>query len=200
MTTDYFSHKANDYDSDNSHVINVRNIANAMQNHISFGADMHVMDFGSGTGLLLEEIAPWIKKISAVDVSQSMNQKLRDKQKSIDCELDIIEIDLAKSNISANFNGIVSSMTMHHIEHIKPMFDKFFSLLNKDGFIAIADLDSEDGSFHSEDTGVHHHGFDRTQFATIAKQSGFTNIKMSDASVINKEGVDFPVFLLTAIK
>ncbi|HMN24006.1 MAG TPA: hypothetical protein PKE38_05880 [Ignavibacteriaceae bacterium] len=62
MSNDYFKLKADSYDKDANRVSNVDNIANAILKSISFNRTMHIMDFGSGTGLLLERVAPFVKK------------------------------------------------------------------------------------------------------------------------------------------
>jgi hypothetical protein len=41
----------------------------------------------------------------------------------------------------------------HHVRDIGAMFRRFHEMVNPEGFIAIADLDKEDGSFHTEDPG-----------------------------------------------
>jgi cyclopropane fatty-acyl-phospholipid synthase-like methyltransferase len=200
MTKDHFAHKASSYEQNKDRVDNVAQIASAMLGKILFAKSMHVMDFGSGTGLLLERIAPHVGKITAVDVSTSMNAQLREKQGRIGCELEMLELDLEKSPLDKKFDGIISSMTMHHIKDIPGMFKKFHAMLNEGGFIAIADLDREDGSFHSEDTGVHHTGFARDEITKVAESAGFRNVEITTASVVNKPQGDFPVFLLTGIK
>lgn len=200
MSNDFFKHKAGSYDQVNHRVANVDNIASSILNDIQLEPSMEIMDFGSGTGLLLEKIAPAVKKISAVDISKSMNEQLSQKSASLECELDIIELDLSRSRLPKKFDGIISSMTMHHIENIDAMFDTFASMLNEGGFIAIADLDTEDGSFHTEDTGVFHFGFDRTEFTRSAEKAGFSRIKITSASTVHKPQGDFSVFLLTAYK
>jgi hypothetical protein len=91
-------------------------------------------------------------------------------------------------------------MTIHHIQDIKALFLKLYELLQVDGYIAIADLDIEDGTFHSDDTGVCHFGFDRDEIYSIAKEAGFTDIQIETASIINKPHRDFSVFLLSAKK
>ena len=200
MNKDFFANKANIYDSDNNRVSNVENIANAIIASINLNRDMHLMDFGSGTGLLLERIASFVQKITAIDISHSMNAQLEKKRSSINCELEILEIDLEHTDITCKFDGIISSMTMHHVKDISAMFVKFYSLLNDNGFVAIADLDKEDGSFHTEDTGVYHFGFERETIANAAKQAGFQEIKVIDASVVQQAHQAFPIFLLTAKK
>jgi cyclopropane fatty-acyl-phospholipid synthase-like methyltransferase len=198
MSKDFFEHKADIYERDDNRVSNVENIANAIIASVDLNRKMHLMDFGSGTGLLLERIAPFVQKITAIDISQSMNDQLDKKRDSLGCEIDILEIDLESTDITDEFDGIISSMTMHHVKDIGAMFAKFYSLLNDDGIIAISDLDKEDGSFHTEDTGVYHFGFERDAFVNAANEAGFREVEIVDASVVRKPSGEFPVFLLTA--
>jgi cyclopropane fatty-acyl-phospholipid synthase-like methyltransferase len=200
MSTDYFAGKAGDWDKNRSRTDNLDNISASIVKSIDLNKTMHVMDFGSGTGLLLERIAPYVGKITAVDVSPSMNARLQEKRDQIACDIDIVEIDLEKADIDTQFDGVISSMTMHHIEDIEAMFRKFHSVLKEGGFIAIADLDLEDGSFHTGDTGAIHLGFDRDEFSKHAAKAGFEEVQMSSASVIHRHNGDFSVFLLTAVR
>ncbi|HZJ92932.1 MAG TPA: class I SAM-dependent methyltransferase [Thiopseudomonas sp.] len=200
MNRDFFEHKANLYDESDRRISNVDNIASTIIANVNLNQDMHLMDFGAGTGLLLERIAPFVKKMTAVDISQSMNMQLKKKCESINCEVEILEVDLEDTDISGRFDGIISSMTMHHIKDIRAMFVKLYALLNNDGFIAIADLDKEDGNFHTEDTGVYHFGFEREAMISLAKQAGFRDVKIVDASAVHKPYGIFSVFLLTAKK
>lgn len=203
MSIDHFAQKADSYEQNRSRVDNVACIADSILKAIRFDRSQHLMDFGSGTGLLLERVAPYVGRITAVDVSNAMNRQLAAKRDALSCAVEILEIDLeraAQSAIDQRFDGIISSMTMHHIEDIGAMFRKFHSLLKDGGFVAIADLDAEDGSFHTEDTGVFHHGFERSRFAEWATSAGFESVQLSSASVVHKPQGDFPVFLLTAFK
>lgn len=200
MSKDFFQHKSKNYEDDKNRVDNVKNIADAIKQNIEFKKSMHVMDFGSGTGLLLEEIAPHVGKITAVDISKSMSNELEAKRERLGCNLEIVEIDLTKTKLDKKFDGIISSMTMHHIEDIQKMFTDFYSLLNDNGFIAIADLDKEDGSFHTEDTGVFHFGFERNEFLSFAMEAGFKNLKIMPASIDYKPQGQYPIFLLIGNK
>ena len=197
---DHFEIKAKDYDKEKRRVENVDNIANAIKSSVTLTKDMNLLDLGSGTGLLLERIAPYVNSITAVDKSPSMNKELKAKIPKLPCKVEIIEIDLSKESINKKFNGVISSMTLHHIKDIKSLFEKFYNMLEVGGFIALADLDSEDGSFHTIDTGVEHFGFNREWLANIAKSAGFKSIKIKDASVVYKPYGEYSVFLLTAIK
>ncbi len=122
------------------------------------------------------------------------------REKNLPCEVDINEIDLTKEDLDIQVDGIVTSMTMHHIKDIKTMFTKFSKMLKNGGFIAIADLDKEDGSFHSVDTGVEHFGFERNEFIYFAQESGFTECKIVDVVKIVKQNRDYGIFLMTGVK
>lgn len=194
---DFFLEKAKNYDKEKKRVDNVTNIANLILKEIEYQKDFSILDFGSGTGLLLSKIAPHVGKITAVDISKSMNEVLKSKQHTIDCTLDIIDIDLSRENLNQKFDGIISSMTIHHVKDIVKLFEKFYNILNENGTIALSDLDKEDGTFHKADTGVFHHGFDRDEFVNIAKSVGFKNLKIQTVGLVEKPYGKYPVFLLT---
>ncbi|MEZ5536543.1 MAG: class I SAM-dependent methyltransferase [Thiolinea sp.] len=198
MSKDFFKNKAETYEQDSNRVANVHTIADSIIERVKLEPSMHLMDFGAGTGLLLGQIAPHVAKITAVDISPSMTEQLRKKQADLPCEVEVLEMDLCTETLDQQFDGIISSMTLHHIEDVPAMFAKMRSLLKPGGFMAIADLETEDGSFHTEDTGVFHLGFDGEALVQLATEAGFNNAEVGLASTISKPGVDYPVLLLTA--
>ena len=201
MSKDYFHEKSKLYEKEAARTNNVKNIGEAILEKLIYDKTLsHVMDFGSGTGLLTEQIAPYVRKMTTVDISPSMNEALGAKKERLGCELNILELDLVGTELDETFDGIISSMTIHHVEDVQALFHKFHRLLNSGGTIALADLDKEDGTFHTEDTGVFHFGFEQEAFATFAKQAGFEDITIEIVSVAKKPYGDYPIFLLTAHK
>ena len=158
------------------------------------------MDFGAGTGLLSYFVAPYVEKIVAVDNSPSMLKEFESKCDLFSCHTEVIEKDLSTDTLERKFDGIISSMTIHHLEDIPALFTKFYDMLDDGGFIAIADLDSEDGTFHSDNEGVFHYGFDRQMLAMHALKAGFKDVTFSLANKIAKPHAEFTVFLMTAVK
>ena len=199
-STDHFKNKSKSWDMSSMRVQNAKSIADLIVKNIDFSDTMEVMDLGAGTGLLSYFIAPHVSKIVAVDNSPSMLNEFKNKASEFDSETEIIEADIAKDDLGRTFDGIISSMTIHHVEDTKALFSKLYKLLNENGFIAIADLDTEDGSFHSDNAGVFHHGFDRETLENIVKEVGFKDIRFDLASTINKPQAAFTVFLMTAVK
>jgi len=197
---DLFAHKSKNWDMNSKRVKNAQSIAELIVKNIKLDKSMELMDFGAGTGLLSFFVAPFVRKIVAVDNSPSMLLEFKNKCDEFRCETEIVEKDLSVETLPRKFDGIISSMTIHHLKDTLDLFEKFHEMLNEGGFIAIADLDTEDGSFHSDNTGVYHHGFDRELLQAIAEEAGFKDVKFDTASTIKKPHREFTVFLLTARK
>ena len=99
---------------------------------------------------------------------------------------------------------IYSQMVLHHINDTAAIFRKFNRMLNPGGILAIADLYSEDGSFHEFNTDVHR-GFDPELLSERLITEGFGKIAISPCFVIrkelpSKEIKEYPVFLISAVK
>jgi len=199
---DLFSHKSKHWNSNSKRVQSAKAIADTIVKNVSLNKEMHIMDFGAGTGLLSYYLSHTIGKVTAVDNSPSMLEVFKEKSESFECPTVVLEHDLVHEELAedTNYNGIVSSMTMHHIENQEDMFSKMYALLSENGFIALADLDSEDGTFHSDNEGVFHFGFDRDVLENIAKKVGFKEVKFYTANTIEKPQATYTVFLITAKK
>jgi cyclopropane fatty-acyl-phospholipid synthase-like methyltransferase len=200
MNEDLFAHKSKSWDMNSKRVQNAKGIAELIVKNIKLNKLMEIMDLGAGTGLLSYFVAPYVKKIVAVDNSPSMLLEFKSKCNEFVCETEVIEKDLSVESISRKFDGVISSMTIHHLDDTLALFSKLYVMLNDGGFLAIADLDSEDGTFHSNNTGVFHYGFDREALQLIAEEAGFKEVKFDTANTINKPHSSFTVFLLTAVK
>ncbi len=200
MKKDHFAHKSKSWDMSDKRVKNAQAIADDIVRTIPLNKDMTLMDFGAGTGLLSYFVSPRVGKIVAVDNSPSMLEMFQEKREEFACEIEILQVDLSHEKLERLFDGIISSMTIHHIEDIEALFATLYAMLEDGGFIAIADLDSEDGSFHSDNEGVFHYGFERDMFAQVAKKVGFRDISFDTVSTIQKPHNDFTIFMMRAYK
>ena len=193
-----FDSRAKSWDLEQRRVQNAKTIADAIKQKIPLQKSMHLADFGVGTGLLGSFLAKEVDKITGIDNSSAMLEEFLNKK--LDCKSLIQKVDANKEEIKGEFDGIISSMTIHHIKNTQKLFDNFYNILNKNGFIALADLITEDGSFHSDNSGVYHFGFRKSFIVEVAKQSGFKNIDFKIVNTITKPHKEFDVFLLTATK
>ena len=195
----HFDTRAEGWDSGDIRVNGAKTIADAINEKIVLTNEMNIIDFGVGTGLLGFEIATRVKKVYGVDTSTQMLAKLQEKNTS-ELSIEPINQDIVKEPLTQTFDGLVSSMTLHHVEDLKAFFDTIYKNITKNGFIAIADLESEDGTFHSDNAGVFHFGFDKNELCKVVESCGFKDVKFENINTINKPHRDFGVFLLTAIK
>jgi hypothetical protein len=96
-------------------------------------------------------------------------------------------------------------MTLHHLHDIPFVLGRLVALLKPGGWLAVADLDPEDGSFHSNAEGVFHQGFERRQIAAWLAQEGLLDVTVTDAHSLRKlnragEPRVYGIFLATGQK
>jgi 2-polyprenyl-3-methyl-5-hydroxy-6-metoxy-1,4-benzoquinol methylase len=198
--TDLFNEKAKDWDANEMRTMLSSAIGSSILAHVSLHDQMRVMDFGAGTGLISSQVAPLVKKIVAVDISEAMLNKLVAKPE-LQAKVEIVCQDIIEKPIADNFDLIMSAMSMHHVKDTSKLIQRFSEHLNPGASIALADLDKEDGSFHPEDSeGVFHLGFKRNELQIILEKYGFREVQFVTAHTINKEEKKYPIFLVTATK
>lgn len=200
-----FNEMASTWDKEPRRIERARVVADEIRKSISGLQNMKAMEYGCGTGLLSFELQPYLKSIVLADNSEGMLKVLAEK---IDkCKADNMKpifADLSESNINDSFDIIYTLMTLHHIVNTDKIILSFRDLLNESGYLCIADLVEEDGSFHG-DGFVGHNGFNKEYLTGILKRQGFRvvswkvcydNIKKFD------DGTEkvFPLFVLIAQK
>ena len=196
---DHFKQKAQNWDTADVRVRGAKKIADAIEKNIQFDKEMEILDFGVGTGLLGFEIAKKVQQVYGVDTSATMLEKLREKNTDT-LQIKTFHQNILQKPIEQKFDGVISSMTLHHVQDTEQFFETIYANIKNDGFLAIADLESEDGSFHSDNKGVHHFGFDAQELYSIVSKVGFKDISFKHVNTIKKPHKDFKVFLLIAYK
>lgn len=195
----HFDKKAKDWDKGKVRVNGALVIADAISKRYNFHKEMDVLDFGVGTGLLGFEIASRVKKVYGIDTSPKMLEQVREKNSS-ELSIEPVLQDIIETPIKQEFDALISSMTLHHIEDLEKFFFTIHKNIKDGGFIAIADLEVEDGTFHSDNTGVFHFGFEEKKLIEVAQKCGFRNVMFENINTIKKPHKEFGVFLLTASK
>jgi len=184
-----------------------RDVADAILQQVPQTTSLDVLDFGCGTGLLTLQLQPLVHSITGVDSSSGMLQVLNSKisnlklanTRTIQCNIE------QGDSLPGKYDLIVSNMTLHHVAEIEPLLAQFHRILAPGGFICVADLDSEEGRFHQDNTGVFHFGFDRDLLEQKFQQAGFSQITIQTATQIVKPDEhqishSFSVFLLSGVK
>jgi trans-aconitate methyltransferase len=203
MTTTDFDARAATWDDDPTKVERAQAIADAIERNVPLAPSMRALEYGCGTGLLSFMLRPRLGDITLADVSEGMLDVAAGKIAAArDPAMRAVKLDLlADPPPQQPFDLVYSLMTLHHIPDTAAILHRLRAALAQPGFLCIADLDTEDGSFHGAGVDVHH-GFDRNMLGTMARRSGFTTAEFCTAHVMTKAVGDdmrrYPIFLMVA--
>jgi ubiquinone/menaquinone biosynthesis C-methylase UbiE len=202
-----FDEKAATWDEDPFKVNLANDVADAMIKELHPASDMDVLDYGCGSGLVSLRFQPLVKSITGMDSSKKMLEVLQAKvrKRSLpNVYTQLVDLEQGEK-VEARFHIAVTSMTLHHVREPASFFNQLYGLLLLGGQIAVADLDKEDGSFHHDNTGVLHFGFERSYLKDILEKAGFREVRDTTAATVmrtvpGKGPRDFAVFLITGRK
>jgi ubiquinone/menaquinone biosynthesis C-methylase UbiE len=199
----HFDSKARQWDDNPVFKERGLKIADAVRKAVPLHRRMSALDYGCGTGLLSFPLKDELGAILMADSSGGMLDVVAEKIAAQGVtNMTPVKLDLLADPLPAQrFDLIVTSMTLHHVPDTDQILRILHDLLNPGGYLCIADLDQEDGSFHGIEVDVHH-GFDRDELSRNAGQAGFADMQFQTVFSIAKEHAsgtrDYPVFLLTA--
>ena len=181
-------------------------IAGEIMKKIPLKDSFRALEYGAGTGILSFLLKDHLREIVLMDNSAEMIRMINEKITATGVKsLKTMFFDLEHSDFTGGkFDLIFIQMVLHHVYDIENIITKFHKLLNPGGYLAIADLYSEDGSFHGDGfTG--HKGFDAEIMSKQIRNKGFSNISNSECFIIKRqvtetETKEYPVFLLISEK
>lgn len=160
---------------------------------------MSALDFGCGTGMVSRDLAPSLRQITAIDISCGMIDQLRARIAEFGLFNLRAEVhDLLSEPLEERFDLIYSAMALHHIGPTERLLDQLIAHLNPGGWIALADLDCEDGSFHKTREEFVHCGFEREQLIGALERRGFIECRAQTVHWVDKPTGTYSVFLITA--
>ncbi len=203
--TAVFDQAAAGWDKKKRRVRLAADISRAIARHIPLAGNMTALEYGCGTGLVGLALAPRLRHLTCADSSEGMLKVLQKKAAgkgltNISTRL----LDLSREEAGQQFDFIFCAMTLHHLKNTELVLTRFGHALAENGWLAIADLEQEDGSFHDDGAGFVHHGFERSVLTEQLIAAGFEKVKFFRAHTIVRRADDqeknFPVFLATAVK
>jgi ubiquinone/menaquinone biosynthesis C-methylase UbiE len=199
-----FDRVAAAWDANPGRSILAQAVVAAIRKTLPLRCDMNVMDFGAGTGLVTLGLLPHVARLTAADASGEMVRVLEEKLKAHRiANVSTLCCDISQAALPvAEYDLIVSSMVLHHLRDVPAVLQRLRPCLRPGGWIALADLDAEDGTFHPDPTGVYHHGFDRAQICRWLQAAGFTETRSDEAHRMVRSATDgqireYPIFLVT---
>jgi tRNA (cmo5U34)-methyltransferase len=196
-----FNARAREWDKDKMHMERSLAIAAELEKRIPLNPAMKALEYGAGTGILSFLLKDKLSEITLMDNSSEMIKVCEEKVEYFKAyHIKPICYDLVHHEYSEKFDIIYNQMVLHHVNDIEPILQKFYSLLNTKGYLAIADLYPEDGSFHGPEVKVHW-GFDPDDLIKILQKTGFKHAEYKTCFEVKRvSGKVFPIFLLIAQK
>lgn len=201
-----FEAVASKWDSNPTRLKIAQDVGDAILSMVQLTPQMDVLDYGCGTGLIAIRLQPQVRSVCGADSSPAMIAVLQDKIATLKPgNVSTQRVDFERgAHAAGQYDLIVSSMVTHHIPDTAALLREWKRLLRPRGQIAFADLDSEDGAFHGDNTGVFHLGFDRTALRKLLLAAGYTDVRDTTATMVRKEVEgktrEFPIFLIVAHK
>ncbi len=202
-----FDKKAKEWDNNPDKVERAKKFANEIIDFIKPDTTKNALEFGCGTGLLSFELKDNFNSIILNDTSKGMIEVLKEKieQQNITNFKPLLTDLLQESTDIENIDVLYILMTLHHINDLDKAFKVFHTIINTNGYICIADLVEEDGTFHKPELNFDgHKGFNKDELSTTLAKYGFTMEYYSIPHIIEKQqdGVlkKYPLFLMIAKK
>ena len=193
-----FDERAKDWDTP-ERIARAAEAAGVIRANVDLAPTDRVVDIGAGTGLLGLGLLDDIGELVLAEPSDGMLAVIGQKLAAADLpHVTAVKLDLVGDPPPGDpFDLAVSFLVLHHIEDTAAALAAVRRLLRPGGRMALSDLDTEDGTFHSaEAEGIHHLGFDRRALADLARTAGFVEVETRSAMDIEDEDRRFPAFLL----
>ncbi|MDP3358814.1 MAG: methyltransferase domain-containing protein [Lutibacter sp.] len=205
----HFDQQAKEWDNDPKKTERAIIIAKEMIDFIQPNKTMNAFEFGCGTGLLSYQLKDFFGTITLADTSEGMIKVLQEKIANENISnfkpvlADLLEDGLAV--IENEYDVIYTLMTLHHILDIDKILAIFNAMLKTGGYLCIADLVQEDGSFHTNVPGFDgHNGFDREKLCAVLSNHGFkvafNEIPFEIEKEFDKKIRKYPLFLMICKK
>lgn len=197
-----FDEKALTWDDDPAKVERASIVAAQIVEAVAPNATTRLLEYGAGTGLVAQALAPHVGPITLADPSQGMREAMARKVAAgtLPHGSRIWSTRLGEEPTpDERFDLVVSVQVLHHVESLQPLLAAFAEVTEAGGHLCICDLESEDGSFHGEGFGGHH-GFDRDSLGAQITAAGFADVGFRHAYDLHKEGHDYPLFLAVATR
>ncbi|MDZ7622522.1 MAG: class I SAM-dependent methyltransferase [Candidatus Competibacteraceae bacterium] len=195
-----FDDKALTWDADPVKQERALAVAAALRQRIPLSTAWRALEYGCGTGLLSFALQADLGRITLADSSPGMLTVLEEKIGAAGLtHLHPLALDLTTDPPPAErYDLIYTLMTLHHVPDTTRLLRDFHTLLRPGGWLGIADLDREDGSFHGAGfTG--HCGFDRDALRAQLFSVGFNRVDFSTGYLMKKatdQGLrEYPLFL-----
>jgi len=158
-----------------------------------------IADLGCGTGNVSELLAPFVKRIVAVDQAGPMlraaKKRLKPQANVEFVKGDVTAIPLGDEEVDAAIVGLV----LHHLESPAAALVETRRILKKGGVALVVDMREHDRTDYRHQMGHRHLGFDEDAMRRMFDEAGFERFRWT-ALPDKPEGKGPGLFVATGVK
>jgi len=148
----------------------------------------HCLEIGCGTGKNTEWLMQRSRQITAVDISEQMLAKAREKNQSESVTFILMDINQEWHFATNSYDVVTFSLVLEHIKNLDHIFEQVAKVLTVEGYVYIGELHpfkqyaGSKARFETND-GVHvvecytHH---ISEFTNTAKKHGLTLVHLNE--------------------
>ncbi len=150
-----------------------------------------VLEIGAGTGRFTLEVAPLVKKVTALDISKNMLDKLQEKAKLKKISnIEMLCGDFLEIPFNQKFDVILSFSAIEYIKNSEKLFSKISSLMNDGGCLIITTAHDtflrwwgRFGNFLRQ--GIFLNAYSKKKVKMLLEKNNFEVIKLEDFCLKN---------------
>jgi ubiquinone/menaquinone biosynthesis C-methylase UbiE len=114
--------------------------ARALRNMLATISFNNCLEIGCGTGKNTEWLVQKAEHVTAVDLSEEMLFKAKEKIQSSSVEFKQVDINSEWNFTEKTFELVTFSLVLEHIENLDHIFKETYKKLNDDGYVYIGEL------------------------------------------------------------
>lgn len=196
-----FDERAREWDLDEKKVRRARDVADGILKNLPDTKGMSAAEYGCGTGLLGFGLLSSFKEMTFCDTSRGMLEVVKGKIEAggyDNCRTELIDPDKPEDT-SKGYDCIFNLMLLHHLPDTEEALKGWTESLNEGGYLCIADLITEDGTFHSGDFDGHR-GFDTEKLGKLFEENDLRVESVTNPHTIVRGDREYPLFLMIGRK
>lgn len=138
-------------------------------------SDWIVADLGCGTGNAAEHLAPCVRRVYALDQSETMLKAARKRLADFD-NVSFVQSDLERIELEdGSVDAAVAILVLHHLEEPARAIQEIERILRPGGIVLLVEMVTHDRTEYRTKMGHTHLGFDPSTMQSMLSRAGLSD-------------------------